>query len=67
MVPQDVLAVVAKEGDSFDAVCMATALHKMGQLNAGERHYLQLATRPEFQRLLCIIRAPCCRLNLRFT
>ena len=38
-------------GADFDAVCMATALHKMASLDADPQQYKLLGDRPELTRL----------------
>lgn len=48
---QDVLELVRNSAADFDAVCMATALHKMASLDADPHQYQLLADRPELTRL----------------
>jgi hypothetical protein len=48
---QEVLELVRTSGADFDAVCMATALHKMASLDADPQQYKLLGDRPELTRL----------------
>lgn len=48
---QDVLKLVRTSAADFDAVCMATALHKMASLDADPQQYKLLGDRPELSRL----------------
>lgn len=52
---QDVLELVRSSAADFDAVCMATALHKMASLDADPKQYQLLADRPELTRLKDLI------------
>ena len=52
---QEVLQVVKSSHADFDAVCMATALHKMGSLDADALHYRLLEDSQELTRLKDII------------
>ena len=45
------LELVRNSAADFDAVCMATALHKMASLDADPHQYQLLADRPELTRL----------------
>lgn len=57
---QEVLELVRTSAADFDAVCMATALHKMASLNADPQQYQLLADRPELTRLKDLI----CKLHV---
>ena len=48
---QEVLFLVHTSGDQFDAVCMATALHKMATMEAGGQQHTLQGTEPDLQRL----------------
>ena len=48
---QEVLELVRTSAADFDAVCMATALHKMASLDADPQQYKLLGDRPELMRL----------------
>ena len=48
---QEVLGLGSTSAVDFDAVCMATALHKMASLDADPQQYKLLADRPELARL----------------
>ncbi|DBA96718.1 TPA: hypothetical protein ACH3X1_015560 [Trebouxia sp. C0004] len=47
----EVLELVRTSAADFDAVCMATALHKMASLDADPQQYKLLGDRPELTRL----------------
>ena len=53
---QEVLELVHTSAADFDAVCMATALHKMASLDADPQQYKLLGDRPELTRLKDMIR-----------
>ncbi len=55
---QEVLDLVAVSAADFDAVCMATALHKMASLDADPQQYKLLGDRPELTRLKDMICEP---------
>ena len=55
---QDILEVFASSWQHFDTVCMATAMHRLGKLEAGRDAYEDLARRPDFIRLLTLIGTP---------
>ena len=55
---QEVLYLVQTSGDQFDAVCMATALHKMATMEAGGQQHLLQGNEPELQRLETMICKP---------
>ena len=57
---QEILEVVRSSAADFDAVCMATALHKMASLDADPQQYQQLADKPELTRLKDLI----CKLHM---
>ena len=48
---QEVLDLVRSSAADFDAVCMATALHKMASLDADPQQYKHLGDRPELTHL----------------
>jgi len=48
---QEVLELVRTSAADFDAVCMATALHKMASLDGDPQQYKLLGDRPELTRL----------------
>ena len=52
---QEILELVHSSAADFDAVCMATALHKMASLDADPQQYQLLADRPELKRLKDLI------------
>lgn len=55
---QEVLELVRTSAADFDAVCMATALHKMASLDADPQQYQLVADRPELTRLKELICEP---------
>ena len=52
------LELVRTSAADFDAVCMATALHKMASLDADPQQYQSVADRPELTRLKGLICEP---------
>ena len=52
---QEILEVVRTSAADFDAVCMATALHKMASLDTDAQQYQLLADRPELTCLKDLI------------
>ena len=55
---QEVLELVRTSAADFDAVCMATALHKMASLDADPQQYQLLTDSPELTRLKDLICEP---------
>ncbi|KAK9831449.1 hypothetical protein WJX81_006122 [Elliptochloris bilobata] len=52
---REVLGVVGAELERFDAVCLATALHRMAALGAAPEHCAAVTAAPEFARLTAAI------------
>lgn len=52
---QDVMGVITRSANDFDAVCMATALHRLANLNLSETARKLLNEKVEFVRLKKLI------------